>query len=243
MNKIELVGSPGVGKSTMLNKILNEFKNKKKIVVHQQEIPYQKFENKYNFFKYLFGLRKILPNKLYGPINANLLDRFVRGQLENNSIGFNMSQLIDFYYKNIHVPSEHMKRIRQFNQSAAIFDYVNNQESDGIVLFDEGLLQRGFSLGFSTIDDLIVEEYFQIVPDIDLIIYLYCSEVTLKNRLNQRDGLNSEFVQTLERSQQVSEILKNTLNIKKTNFIAINTDNSFKEQWENIEEKIMEIKN
>jgi len=243
MKRIELVGPPGVGKTTLLNKVLIECKRNKINTSRQLDIPIAYNIDGYYLFKFIYKFKNYLPSKIIGPANAYFSERFVRYELENVSLDNKWSQLIDFYFTNLQKPSKHMKRIRQFNQSISIASYVDRQNSDEIVLFDEGLFQRGFSLGYSEVEDEVLHKYYYYVPEPDLIIFMYGSDSTIKKRLINRDGENSEFTKLVKRSQDISKILLNVLKFRETNMVQINTDDSLDKQLEILIKKVQSLRN
>src|SRR5699024_12342413 len=78
--------SPGVEKTTLLNKVLIECKRNKINTSRQLDIPIAYNIDGYYLFKFIYKFKNYLPSKIIGPANAYFSERFVRYELENVSL-------------------------------------------------------------------------------------------------------------------------------------------------------------
>lgn len=134
-----------------------------------------------------------------------------------------------------------MKRIRLFEESVAIASYIEKQDENKIVFFDEGLLQRGISLGIIGIEDDIIKEYYKYVPEPDLVIYFTGNINTINSRLTKRDGKDSEFFKYTQRSIEVTKICLEIMKERNINIIKVNAELPFEEQWKLVKDELSKL--
>jgi hypothetical protein len=199
MKRIDFLGAPGVGKSTLYLSLLNNRKNKDIWISPQELLEFRILEeiskrksSKFNIIKflgdYLIFFKPLSKIYLSSKVQALLNHAFSeRKDSYNELIGAALSaeQLIE---------KEHVRRllgITWFFDVLKTVSVVETSNLDKLVLFDESICQKVFGI---TNCDFVIEEqkiqnYFSFIPLPDLLVYFYLDPELNYNRIINRQKI------------------------------------------------------
>lgn len=226
MNRIEFIGSPGVGKTTLANRVKEELNSGKIKAIKQDEIPY--FLNpvsKVPLLNKLLSKNILLLREAYNILNKVYKVPLINNELRKISKEDKWPDFIEVFYKDLNYHSINIKRINLFNESLALTSFTDRMSYSGIILYDEGLLQRAVSLAFINNDQELIRKYLMNLPKPSAVIIVESKKEIIKARLTKRDGVNSEYLGLLDIALEVVDICKVVMEERGVEIIKVNSEN------------------
>ena len=117
-----------------------------------------------------------------------------------------------------------------FSDCLAEARYIEESRFNGVGFLDEGLVQCGFSLAFSGVEDSVVQRYFEAMPMPALFIRLYAKEETISERLTHRDGARGRFSGILSRAKNIARLAESVVEKRGGVVLIVNSDEDLKRQ-------------
>ena len=213
---IEFIAPAGAGKTT----ICTELEKNKNIIFLSQNIAWlSKFiplrlllifkkasiRNK----KHYRYIEKIL-NLFFFRQAINLKENLTNGELEECSQLY-IAECIKYFSDSLEA-KDAASRLSFFLDSAIKFSLSRKSTLNEIVLFDEGLAQRGTSLAYQGVCNDTITNYFKKTPLPDLLVVLDIKEASLDARLDARGGGNDKHYQLMRRAIETTECCKTIYN-------------------------------
>ena len=205
MQRIEMIGPPGVGKSTLLAALESTLKRQGVPVDTARWMPYRTHAD---------GRRSSrLEEWLYG---RKGMQRWMRHKFEKEMVRGELKRLreavspwpefLDHALRGFVVANENpalrLERLQSFVRQVATAHAADRLPGDVPVLFDEGLAQRGVSLGQGSADSE-VEAYFCRLPLPALTVHVLARSEIIHQRLRARNPEVERFHAMVERAREV----------------------------------------
>ncbi|MBS4033662.1 MAG: deoxynucleoside kinase [Ignavibacterium sp.] len=217
MKRIDIIGAPGVGKSTLVNLLLEKRKNtsvwltvdEAKTLIAKEEI-----KNNYSIIKRLLGLlilniinKKKLRECFRDMVNETVEKKAFQEKLELwepfiefcvNCVGDHNK---DAYYRLLlansflHIIKDVALIERSKIKTKVVFDYSLSQNVTGLISWN-------YEVGSK-----LSKEYFELMPRPDALIYIEATPEIIVDRIIQR---SSEIIITQHRELSSKEILQRT---------------------------------
>lgn len=211
MQRIELMGPPGVGKSTLLARLHGGQVSGGSGLVHTSWLPLRATHER----KRPGAVVRRLETALYG---RKGLQRWMRPKLEKEMIRHALRDLRDasapwpdFLQRAMTMPAAEespallLERMRSFAFSAAQARVADTLEGPGQVVFDEGLGQRGISLGQGAAREL-VDDYFRLMPAPSAVIRIEAPVDEIQGRLERRNPEVRRFHSMVEEALEIGAV-------------------------------------
>lgn len=196
MNRIEFIGLPGSGKTTITNEIIKKSANQK----------YKKFENVYKE-----SIRNYYKDKhIFNRVKINILSKFINeltipNNLYQNKV-FNELFLNNDIYKSV---IDHINEFSPNFRKPYLIKYLLNDKfkldiinefynEDITVLMDEGFVHRLINILMYSTEDIInttfIDKYFNVYKYPTNIIYIKIEiEECIHRMKNRKKGIPSSF--------------------------------------------------
>jgi len=232
---IEIFGIPGVGKTTLENKLKKYLKLKNKTVLNKREIitSYAFTYLKINFLDYIsliyFKLIEEFKNKPKKKLKNNLVHKTLKKNIElKNPISnflrdryikicrdlflkycendFKDKKIIDNLINKFEPENKSLFTFWIYEIFAAYYLFIKNKKNI-IYLSDEGFNQRCFLILFSSLKNklLFLKKFHKICPKPDLCIYLTRNKKIIKE-VHKYRGLDKSGIVLSER--QINKFIK-----------------------------------
>lgn len=259
MYRIEFIGIPGSGKTTIRKKLLERFKHLKGnnfLSVEEAilDVSREKIDKVYRI------ILNILPKGFALIISDKLLNRNRLQHIAQNRFLAQWGKSFEIYlgsaaYDNTSIDDRKLL-IDSYLHTGSMYECINGDLSDKtVVFFEEGLVQRSFMFISPSIneeaDESSLYAYLDSIPLPDLVVYVNADLSVCYERMIQRtDGLTDRLGKTdkngilnfLETSQShlqnvVSRLQKN----KDINIIEINNEQKIDNVVSDLEKRVKDI--
>ena len=219
---IEIIGPPGSGKTTFAKKVISFLEEFEVKTVYYDDMP---FIYSSPFFRKVYNLlsKSRIAKKVFRKCFRSMQNKFIKFNLSRVNLHNNYKQLEKYYLENLPDSKYSESRIRFFKKSLAYNIFCTENCDKEFVIFDEGILQRIFSLSLSGAGDDIILSYLNIAPKPDITIIIDIEYETIKKQLIKRDGENSKFLEGLNNSIFVNRIGYRTLSKEGCTVFLVNS--------------------
>lgn len=212
MRRVELIGPPGVGKTTVLKPLQRALEQRRREVCSPRQVPLMDYHQRHG----IGGLRRGMEAGAY---RLKGLHRWMRPKLEKELTRHAFRGLREAappwpaFIRLALQQGEHaadtpalaLERLRSFMDSAALTRAADNLPGEAVVLFDEGLGQRGVSLGQHATDEDVLA-YYRLMPPPDAVVLLVAPTEVIQQRLRERNPSVTRFHTMVERALRICEL-------------------------------------
>lgn len=214
MRRVELIGPPGVGKTTLLRKLQQELGKTGVAVTSPHWLPLWTYHDRNS----ISGYRRRFENRLY---RAKGIQRWMRPKLEKELVRHEFRKLrdaepavIEFLQFGLGLgqgeeaaasPALTLERMQSFMRSVALARAADRLPGDTVVLFDEGIGQRGVSLG-QGVPEGEVRRYFRLMPAPGAVILVTAPTELIQERLRLRNPDVTRFHAMVEHAQHICSL-------------------------------------
>ncbi len=253
MRRVDLIGPPGIGKSTLYKELLKE-----NIFVSEWDARYEYGKNiakNRGYINYLiYNLSNYLPL-----IRNRVIDRFTRTESRNSLLNLNIDWI---QFLNISLQVVKKSCVNEGKIYLVLRDLINKVEEvsllesisnpEDIIMFEESLSQRLYSITMDTKDiEKNISSIVDHLPKPAIIIYLYSEYSLVLDRINNRGvrqvapnhiGKNEEELLVI--TKKIDEVFKIAISkFKASNIvvISVNAENKISKQVKYIRESIDNI--
>ncbi|MDF1614762.1 hypothetical protein [Desulfurivibrio dismutans] len=211
MKRLELIGPPGVGKTTILGALQQALRRQGCAVLPARWVPLMvKLKE-----QQAGPGQRWLESWLYG---RRGLQRWMRHKYEKEMVRGEYKRLREaaspwpeFLAHGLansasadENPALRLERMLSFIRQAALAHAVDRLPGREVVLCDEGLAQRGISLGQGA-DPALVQTYFRLMPLPAMVIKVTAPDELIHARLTQRNQAVQRFHAMVEPARAISE--------------------------------------
>lgn len=207
MRRIEFIGPPGVGKTTVKCHLIRRLRSAGTKAWDQEALPLvatlpgalpslMQSMLLSNVRPVHMTIRTVLAC-LRRPFFDKVLDEFA---VDDGWDKFVQHSLAAFATADVNSPAS-MRRMHLLIKNLTQAMYADLSGRGDIAMFDEGLAQRGVSLGFNTSDVAPVRAYFERMPIPALLVSMDASTETVIGRLVGRDGPRGRYNDLIEVSR------------------------------------------
>lgn len=212
MRRVELIGPPGVGKTTLLKPLHRELARKGVRVASPRWLPLWAYHDREQTGK----RRRRLEAALY---RLKGVQRWMRPKLEKEMVREEFRELREaeapwpeFLQFGLRrdpdaavAPALVLERIRSFISSVAEARAADRLPGKTAVLFDEGLAQRAVSLGQANGEDGM-REYFRLMPEPAAVVLVAAPPEVVQERLRRRNPNVTRFHEMVEQALGICEV-------------------------------------
>jgi len=240
MERIDLLGAPGVGKSSLLNYLINKSHyhsqilkpDKAKVILAKEYIKAFHRRYIYSFISIIFKLCTIprIRILLANEILKNAEDVNLWNERDQYKAFFD--NVLDIVASSKKDPIITLFGINQFFNVSKYTFLLESSKQEGVVLFDESLSQKVYGVANCGIylDHEAIKKYFTYMPLPKCLVYCYLDLENLLDRIKKRNkiilphrNLSEEQLRIVCRNQlEVASIGKEILESRGCNIIQIN---------------------
>lgn len=244
MQRIELVGPPGVGKSTLKNLMISR---SMKIPILDQRYCILKEKFSSNMVRLLQNVSFKNNNLLHSIAKMVIVPSKHRIMNRQSHKMANMSdeykRFMPYYINNLtnspDKPENIHKRLWLFMESFSHAEFCDAAAGKDIVVFDEGLAQRCVGLALTGISIEKLERTFFLCPLPFMLIKVKADKAQIIKRLQFRDGNKSDFIEMVELAEKASVLCAEIFKSRGCRIMEVTTNDDLLYKPEIIGEFIM----
>lgn len=254
--RVEFLGLPGVGKSTLRRDLLKQLHRIDKEKYLSTEEAFLKIARSYIDNVYRLPLN-FLPHYLGLKASKKLMNRsLMQFAAQNSFLADNGKALEAYFTSNAYYNMSQNDRanvIGSFLEMGSLWQSIDGRlQSESIVFYEEGFVQKSFMFINLSNGSVIEKEklccYLENIPLPDVVVYVMASIETCQTRMMERpDGL-TERLKSADRNDVVSflNIAQNHLNFvtkwldanSRTLTIEVNSENDLQDASPEVIKKI-----
>ncbi|ADH85787.1 hypothetical protein [Desulfurivibrio alkaliphilus] len=211
MERLELIGPPGVGKTTVMGALQQALLRQGRAVLSARWVPLVVKQEQQRAGL----LSRRLESWFYG---RQGLQRWMRHKYEKEMVRGEYKRLREaaspwpeFLAHGLENagstevdPALRLERLLSFIRQVALAHAVDRLPGRELVLFDEGLAQRGVSLGQGS-EPAVSQVYFRLMPLPKVVINVTAPTEVIHARLTQRNPAVQRFHAMVESARAISE--------------------------------------